>query len=106
MISSKRSGMKLKTIIAFLLLACGTALAQTDDCASLTHQALDLSGFNQTIDYLTTSLVSDEFMQQMRGRMDSGEFLAAIKPVLEKEFSSEILRRELQNRVAASCNPA
>lgn len=98
--------MKLKTIVVFCLLACGTALAQTDDCASLTHQALDLSGFNQTIDYLATSLVSDEFMQQMRGRMDSGEFLAAIKPVLEKEFSSEILRRELQNRVAASCNPA
>src|SRR5215467_12518854 len=105
MISSKRSGMKLKTIIAFLLLACGTAFSQTDDCASLTHQALDLSGFNQTIDYLTSALVSDEFMQQMRGKMDSDEFLAAIKPVLEKEFSSAILRREMQSRVSAGCNP-
>jgi hypothetical protein len=98
--------MKLKTVIAFVLLACGTALAQTDDCASLTHQALDLSGFNQTIDYLTSALVSDEFMQQMRGKMDSDEFLAAIKPVLEKEFSSVILRREMQSRVSAGCNPA
>jgi hypothetical protein len=98
--------MKLKSIIAFLLLACGATLAQTDDCASLTHQALDLSGFNQTIDYLTSALVSDEFMQQMRGKMDSDQFLAIMKPVLEKEFSSAILRRELQTRVAASCNPA
>lgn len=96
--------MKLKTILAFLLFACGTALAQTNDCASLTHQALDLSGFNQTIDYMANALASDQFVQQLHGRQDSEQFFNALQPVLKKEFSSEILRRELQNRIAARCD--
>ncbi|HKV92021.1 MAG TPA: hypothetical protein VJW20_05695 [Candidatus Angelobacter sp.] len=95
---------KLKPILTSLLLACGTAMAQTNDCASLTHQALDLSGFNLTIDYMTSALASDQFIQQLRGRQDSEQFFNAIQPVLKKEFSGEILRRELQNRVAALCN--
>src|SRR5579864_4830983 len=92
---------------AFLLLlfAYTFATAQAADCTALTHQALELSGFNQTIDHLTATLVSDEFMQQMRGRQDSEEFLNAIKPALQKEFTSELLRKDLQNRVAAHCNP-
>ncbi|HEU4414262.1 MAG TPA: hypothetical protein VFT65_05720 [Candidatus Angelobacter sp.] len=97
--------MKRSLILLLVFFACIAGSAQTVDCAALTHQALDLSGFNQSIDHLTSALVSDEFMQQMRGRQSSDEFLNAIKPVLQKEFTSEILRRELQNRMAAHCVP-
>ena len=96
----------MKRSFAFLLLlfAYTCSSAQTADCAALTHQALELSGFNIMIDHLTATLVSDEFIQQMRGRQESEEFLAAIRPVLQKEFTSELLRKEMQNRVAAHCD--
>jgi hypothetical protein len=97
--------MKRSLVFLFLLLACGLMSAQTADCFSLTHQALELSGFNQSIDHMTEMLSSDEFMQQMRGRQTPEEFIAIFKPILEKEFNGELLRKELQNRVAARCNP-
>jgi len=97
--------MKRGFVFLLLLLTCGLASAQTTDCASLTHQALELSGFNQSIDHMTEMMSSDEFMQQMSGRQNSEEFLAVFKPLLEKEFNGELLRKELQNRVAARCNP-
>jgi hypothetical protein len=83
----------------------GQTSAQTTDCAALTHQALELSGFNLAIDYLTSSLVSDEFMRQVSGRTNSEEFVSTMKPVLQKEFSGELLRKEMQNRIAAHCDP-
>jgi negative regulator of replication initiation len=96
--------MKRSFVFLFLLLACGLMSAQTTDCASLTDKALELSGFNQTIDQMTEMISSDEFMQQMRGRQTSDEFLEIFKPILDKEFNGDLLRRELQGRVAARCN--
>src|SRR5262245_60128977 len=102
--------MKRSLVLLCLFLATACASAQTatqpaGDCAALTHQALELSGFNLSIDYLTASLVSDQFMQQMGSRINSSEFVDTMKPVLLKEFSGELLRREMQNRMAAHCNP-
>jgi hypothetical protein len=97
--------MKRNLAFVVLLFAAAFASAQTADCAALTHQALELSGFNQRIEYLTTSLVSDAFLQQMQAKNNSDEFTAVMKPVLEKEFSGSLLRKELQDRMAAHCDP-
>jgi hypothetical protein len=88
----------------FLIFACGLASAQTSDCIALTHQALDLSGFNQSIDHIADVISSDQFMQQIRGRESADEFVAIFQPIFEKEFNAALLRKELQNRVAAQCN--
>jgi len=100
--------MKRSLVLLWVFLASAFATAQNPaspgDCASLTHQALELSGFNLSIDYLTSSLVSDEFMRQVSGRNNSEEFATAMKPALLKEFSGELLRREMQNRMATHCD--
>jgi hypothetical protein len=89
----------------FLLLTCGLASAQTADCNSLTHQALELSGFDQSIDHLTDVLFSDAFLQQIRGRESGEEFLNIFRPIMLREFDGDRLRKEIQDRVAARCNP-
>jgi hypothetical protein len=90
--------------VLLLLAACACAPAQTADCASLTHQALELSGFNQSIDRLASIFASNEFMQQFRGRESSEEFIAVFRPILLKEFNPALLRREMQERVSARCD--
>jgi hypothetical protein len=97
--------MKRSLFVAALLFASALASAQTGDCASLTHQALELSGFNQSLDQITDVLFSDSFLQQIRGRESGEEFLAIFKPIMLKEFDAGLLRREIQERVAARCNP-
>lgn len=96
--------MKRSFIVLLLWAACAYAPAQTPDCAALTHQALDLSGFNQSIDRLASIFNSDRFMQQFRGRESSEDFIAIFRPILLKEFNPAILRREIQDRVSARCN--
>jgi hypothetical protein len=101
--------MKRSFVLLCLFLLSAFAPAQNAappaDCAALTHQALELSGFNLGIDYMTSSLVSDDFMRQMSGRNNSEEFANALKPALLKEFSGELLRKEMQNRMVAQCDP-
>jgi hypothetical protein len=63
-----------------------------------------LSGFNQSIDHMADVISSDQFMQQIRGRESAEEFIAIFQPILEKEFNAPLLRRELENRMAAHCN--
>lgn len=96
--------MKQSFVVLALLFASTFASAQAADCAALTHQALELSGFNKSIDYLTTTVSSDEFIQQISGRNNSEEFWTAFQKALRKEFTGDLLRKELQNRVAAHCN--
>lgn len=90
--------------LLFLFIACGLASAQTSDCGSLTREALDLSGFNQSIDHIADVISSEQFIQQIRGRQSVDEFIAIFQPIFEKEFNAALLRKELQNRVAAHCN--
>jgi hypothetical protein len=100
--------MKRKFALLCLFFVSAFASGQTSgpaaDCASLTHQALELSGFDLTIDYLTSSMSSDEFAQKIGGSTQHN-FAAALKPALQKEFSGELLRREMQRRMVAHCNP-
>src|SRR5258707_1136903 len=96
--------MKPSVGLLFVLLVCGLASAQTSDCDTLTHQALELSGFNQSINHIADVISSDQFMQQIRGRESAEEFLAIFQPIFEKEFNAALLRKELQNRVASQCN--
>jgi|SRR5579862_6303823 len=96
----------MKLIFAFLLLlsAYTFASAQTTDCAALTHQALELSGFNQSLDPLTKELSSPQFMQGIRGRASAEEFISIFQPIMVKEFNSDLLRKEIQQHVAMHCN--
>src|SRR5262245_35654943 len=77
----------MKSRLGFLLLlfTCGLASAQTADCNALTRQALDLSGFNQSLDHIADVLFSDASMQQIRGRESGEEFLSIFKPIMLRE---------------------
>ena len=96
--------MKRSLLALLLLTACAYAPAQTPDCASLTRQALELSGFDQYVERLSTTFASEEFMQQFRGRESVEQFIAIFRPILLKEFNPAVLRREMHERVTAHCN--
>src|SRR5258708_4425340 len=94
--------MKHLAVVLLLLITCGLASAQTPECVSLTHQALELSGFTQAVDKMTQMMSSEQFLQQMgAGREGSEEFMEIFKPLLGKNFNAEILRKELESSVAA-----
>jgi hypothetical protein len=96
--------MKRTFRLFFLLLACGFASAQTSDCGALTHQALELSGFNQSLDQMAAVMTSDQFMHQVRGRESLEQFATIYIPIVKKEFNASLLRQEMQNRMAAHCD--
>jgi hypothetical protein len=90
--------------LLFLFLACGFASAQTSSCSVLTHQALELSGFNQSLDQMAAIMGSDQFMQQIRGRESLEQFAAIYVPIVQKEFNAGLLRHEMESRMAAHCD--
>lgn len=96
--------MKRRFALLFLALAYGLASAQTGDCGVLTHQALELSGFNQSLDQLAGIMASDQFMQQVRGQQSMEEFAAIYVPIVKREFTAGRLRQELQSRMVAHCD--
>ncbi len=102
--------MKRCFVLLLLALATGLASAQTlvstqnNDCAALTHQALELSGFNQSLDQMASIMASDQFMQQVKGQQSLEEFAAIYIPIVKKEFNARLLRQELQSRMAAHCD--
>lgn len=90
--------------LALLVLASGLALAQTNDCASLSHQALEISGFNQEIDQGVALVSSESFVDQLSAnKSESDQFLSLYKPIMQKNFKAEDLKRELQQRLTARC---
>jgi hypothetical protein len=97
--------MKRSFAVLFLFFAATFASAQAGDCASLTHQALELSGFNQSLDRITDVLSSPQFMQQIRGRESAEDFIAIFLPLMQKEFNADLLRKEMQQRLFAKCDP-
>lgn len=97
--------MKRSFVLLFLLLACGLGSAQTGDCGALTHQALELSGFNRSLDQMAEIMSSDQFMQQVRDGKSLEQFAAIYVPIVKKEFNANLLRQEMQSRMAAHCNP-
>lgn len=96
--------MRRSVVLLFLLTACACAPAQTADCSTLTRQALELSGFDQSIDRMASIFASNEFMQQFRGKESYEQFISVFRPILLKEFNPAILRREMHERVSAGCN--
>ena len=90
--------------LLFLFLACGFASAQTSSCSVLTHQALELSGFNQSLDQMAAIMGSDQFMQQVRGQESLEQFAAIYVPIVQKEFNAGLLRHEIESRMAAHCD--
>jgi hypothetical protein len=90
--------------LALLVLASGLALAQTNDCSSLSRQALEISGFNQEIDQGVALVSSDSFVDQLSAnKSESEQFLSLYKPIMQKNFKAEDLKRELQQRLTARC---
>lgn len=96
--------MNRSVALLFVFLVCGLASAQTADCGALTHQALELSGFNESLDHMAEIMASEQFMQQVRGRDSLEEFAAIYTPIIKKEFNGTLLRQEMQGRMAAHCN--
>ncbi|HEY4677299.1 MAG TPA: hypothetical protein VIJ01_09065 [Candidatus Angelobacter sp.] len=96
--------MKRSFALLLLVLAYGLASAQTSDCSALTHQALELSGFNQSLDFMSDIMSSDQFMQQVRGQQSLEQFAAVYIPIVKKEFNARLLRQGMQSRMAAHCN--
>lgn len=97
--------MKRSFVLLLLVLGYGMASAQTGDCAALTHHALELSGFNQSLDQMASIMASDQFMQQVRGQQSLEQFAAIYLPIVKKEFNASLVRHELQNRIVAHCDP-
>jgi hypothetical protein len=96
--------MKRNFVLLLLVLACGLASAQTADCDALTHQALELSGFNRSLDQMAAVMTSDQFMHQVRGRESLEQFAEIYIPIVKKEFNASLLRLEMQRRMAAHCD--
>ncbi len=99
--------MKTLMALAILLSLAMPAVAQQGDCSALTHQALELSGLNQSILEMTQMMNSEQFMQQVsRGQSGSLDYSAALKPIMMKDFDGSIMRRELEARLLSQCDPA
>lgn len=74
--------MKRSFVLLLFVLGYGLASAQTGDCGALTHQALELSGFNQSLDQMSAIMASDQFMQQVRGQQSLEQFAAIYAPIV------------------------
>ena len=97
--------MKIALVAVFVVLAGGALLAQTSDCTALTHQALEISGVNRTMDHAAEFVGSDEFLAPFTGPDGkTTEFTSALKAIVAKHLSGNLLRKELQGRLAAHCN--
>jgi hypothetical protein len=99
----------MKTLVAFAILLSFAipAVAQNGDCSALTHQALELSGLNQSISDMTQMMNSEQFMQQVsRGQSGSSDFATKFKPIIMKDFDGSVMRRELEARLFSQCDPA
>lgn len=96
--------MKTFVALALGLILSAPAVAQQGDCVALTHQALELSGLNQSIDGMTQMMNSEQFMQQV-SRGQSGDF-AKLKPIIMKDFDGSIMHKALESRLLSQCDQA
>jgi hypothetical protein len=97
--------MKASLAVVFLFLATGTTLAQTSDCASLTHQALELSGVNRSMGNAAEFVGSDAFLAPFSGPDGkTTEFTSGLKAIVANHLNGDLLRKELEARMTAHCN--
>ncbi len=98
--------MKTFVALAFVLVLAAPGMAQQRDCVELTHQALELSGLNHSLDGMTQMMNSEQFMQQVsRGQSGSADF-AKFKPIIMKDFDGSIMRKALEARLLSQCDQA
>jgi hypothetical protein len=98
--------MKILVALTILLTLALPAAGQQGDCTALAHQALELSGLNQSILDMTRMLNSEQFMQQVsRGQNGVSDFSTKFKPIMLKDFDGSIMRAELETRLTADCDP-
>src|SRR5258708_12240066 len=99
----------MKTIrtIAILVLWAGFAGGQTPDCAALSHSVLEASGFALALDDFARNANSDQFMQQLPGiAQTDSNFLTVFKPIVVKEFASDLMKKGVEARLQSKCKPA
>jgi hypothetical protein len=96
----------MRRIFVAILLAssCIYGRAQSQDCASMMQQALEITEFNQSIDDAIEMMNSDAFMRQAGGGKGDVEVINVVRPILQKNFNAQSLKKELQDRMAAHCN--
>lgn len=88
-----------------VLLICGVMSAQTSDCVSLTHQALEISGVSKSLDGASEFAASDTFLAQFPNvDTKSPEFASAMKAIVLKRLNGDLLRNELEARLASRCS--
>jgi hypothetical protein len=93
-------------VFSLLLATRGMVWAQANDCASLTHQALDISGVNQSLNDAAEMASSDTFMSQVSGSDGrAGQIAATLKPIVMKHLNGDLLRGKVESRMAYDCNP-
>jgi hypothetical protein len=108
----------MRTYLGFLLalLAGGSTFGQTNDCVSLTHQALEISGVTQSMDAASQFAASDSFLAQIAlplsavpaisgADLKTREFRSILKAIVLRQLNGELLRNELEARMASRCNP-
>src|SRR5262249_11006480 len=97
--------MKASIAAVLLVLLSGATFAQTRDCASLIHQALEISGFNQSLDQASELVNSQGFMDQFAGNVgDASRFATVFRPIVQKHLDSQLMRKDLESRLVAHCN--
>jgi len=97
--------MKVALAAVFIVLAGSVVLAQTGDCVALTHQALEISGVNRSMDSAAEFAGSDGFLAQFSGPDgQTKKFASDLKAIVVKHLNGDLLRKELEGRLVAHCN--
>jgi hypothetical protein len=91
-------------LVLWLLLGGSLTWAQAEDCAALIHQALEISGINQSLDEAAEMATADGFMSQVAGSAQAVQFSATLKPIVKKYLDGDVMRKKLEGRLAYDCN--
>jgi len=96
--------MKHVLVAALVVLGTGLVFGQAGDCASMTHQALELSGFMYDIDVQAVDVNSPEFVQAV---IESWHLpptsTAVVHQALQKGVDPATVKVELERSIVAGC---
>lgn len=69
------------------------------------RRALEVTDFNQSIDDAVEQLNSESFLQQVSGGSTDATFMKIFLPIMQKHFNAQALKKDLEDRMIAHCNP-
>ena len=93
-------------VIFIYFLASSAGWAQTNDCATLSAQALELSGFNTDIDQQASYVNDPVFVQSViQDWQLPANSTAVVREALRKGADPGVVRSELTKLVASGCKP-